>query len=238
MIGLGTIVNVAAIIIGGCLGTLFRGGLKEHYQTALTRALGLATMFIGIAGALPGMLEVADDQLVGKDTLGMILALALGTLIGEFFDFDGRLEQLGRWLKERAARSDDARFVEGFVTASLVVCIGAMAIVGSIQDGLAGDPSTLYTKSILDFMIVMVFASSYGRGAIFSALPVGVLQGSVTLLAGLVAPLFVPEVIANLSFLGSILIFCVGVNLVFENRFRVANMLPALLIGGIYTALF
>ena len=237
MIGLGTIVNVAAIIVGGCLGTLFRGGLKEHYQTALTRALGLATMFIGIAGALPGMLEVADGELVSKDTLGMILALALGTLIGEFFDFDGRLEQLGRWLKERAARSDDARFVEGFVTASLVVCIGAMAIVGSIQDGLAGDPSTLYTKSILDFMIVMVFASGYGRGAIFSALPVGVLQGSVTLLAGLVAPLFIPEVIANLSFLGSILIFCVGVNLVFENRFRVANMLPALLIGGIYTAL-
>jgi len=238
MVGLGTIVNVAAIIVGGCLGALFRGGLKEHYQTALTRALGLATMFIGIAGALPGMLEVADGQLVGKDTLGMILALALGTLVGEFFDFDGRLEQLGRWLKERAARSDDTRFVEGFVTASLVVCIGAMAIVGSIQDGLAGDPSTLYTKSILDFMIVMVFASSYGRGAIFSALPVGVLQGSVTLLAGLVAPLFIPEVIANLSFLGAVLIFCVGVNLVFENRFRVANMLPALVIGGIYTVVF
>ena len=238
MVGLGTIVNVAAIIVGGCLGALFRGGLKEHYQTALTRALGLATMFIGIAGALPGMLEVADGQLVGKDTLGMILALALGTLVGEFFDFDGRLEQLGRWLKERAARSDDTRFVEGFVTASLVVCIGAMAIVGSIQDGLAGDPSTLYTKSILDFMIVMVFASSYGREAIFSALPVGVLQGSVTLLAGLVAPLFIPEVIANLSFLGAVLIFCVGVNLVFENRFRVANMLPALVIGGIYTVVF
>jgi len=237
MIGLGTIVNVAAIIVGGCLGTLFRGGLKEHYQTALTRTLGLATMFIGISGALPGMLEVAaDGQLVGKDTLGMVIALALGTLIGEFLDFDGWLERLGRWLKERAARSDDARFVEGFVTASLVVCVGAMAIVGSIQDGLTGNATTLYTKSILDFTIVMVFASTYGRGAIFSALPVGVLQGSVTLLAGLVAPLFTPVIIANLSFLGSILIFCVGVNLVFDNRFRVANMLPALVIGGIYTA--
>ena len=238
MIGLGTIVNVAAIVVGGCLGTFMRGGLKEHYQTALTRTLGLATMFIGIAGALPGMLEVVDGQLVGKDTLGIILSLALGTLIGEFLDFDGLLERLGRWLKERAARSDDARFVEGFVTASLVVCVGAMAIVGSIQDGLTGNPTTLYTKSILDFTIVMVFASTYGRGAIFSALPVGVLQGSVTLLAGLVAPVFTPAVVANLSFLGSILIFCVGVNLVFENRFRVANMLPALVLGGIYTALF
>lgn len=238
MIGLGTIVNVTAIIVGGCLGTLFRGGLKDHYQTALTRTLGLATIFIGIAGALPGMLEVTDGHLVGKDTLGMVLSLALGTLIGEFLDFDGWLERLGRWLKERAARSDDARFVEGFVTASLVVCVGAMAIVGSIQDGLTGNPATLYTKSILDFTIVMVFASSYGRGAIFSALPVGVLQGSVTLLAGLVAPLFTPAVIANLSFLGSILIFCVGINLVFDNRFRVANMLPALVIGAVYTVLF
>lgn len=238
MIGLGTIVNVTAIVIGGCLGTFLRGGLRDHYQTALTRTLGLATMFIGIAGALPGMLEVVDGQLVDKDTLGMVLALALGTLIGEFLDFDGWLERLGQWLKERAARSDDARFVEGFVTASLVVCVGAMAIVGSIQDGLTGDPTTLYTKSILDFTIVMVFASTYGRGAIFSALPVGVLQGGVTLLAGLVAPLFTPVIIANLSFLGSILIFCVGVNLVFESRFRVANMLPALVIGGIYTALF
>ena len=238
MIGLGTIVNVAAIVVGGCLGTVLRGGLKEHYQTALTRTLGLATIFIGIAGALPGMLEVVDGQFVGKDTLGMILSLALGTLIGEFLDFDGLLERLGRWLKERAARSDDARFVEGFVTASLVVCVGAMAIVGSIQDGLTGNPTTLYTKSILDFTIVMVFASTYGRGAIFSALPVGVLQGSVTLLAGLVAPVFTPAVIENLSFLGSILIFCVGINLAFGNRFRVANMLPALVLGGIYTALF
>ncbi|MBE6973346.1 MAG: DUF554 domain-containing protein [Ruminococcaceae bacterium] len=238
MIGLGTIVNVAAIIVGGCLGTFLRGGLKEHYQTALTHTLGLATIFIGISGALPGMLEVADGQLVGKDTLGMVLALALGTLIGEFLDFDGWLERLGRWLKERAARSDDARFVEGFVTASLVVCVGAMAIVGSIQDGLTGNPATLYTKSILDFTIVMVFASTYGRGAIFSALPVGVLQGGVTLLSGLVAPLFTPDIIANLSFLGSILIFCVGINLVFGNRFRVANMLPALVLGGLYTALF
>lgn len=238
MIGLGTIVNVAAIVVGGCIGTLLRGGLKEHYQTALTRALGLSTLFIGGSGALPGLLNVSEGTLATQDSLGMILALALGTLIGEFFDFDGRLETLGRWLKERAARSDDARFVEGFVTASLVVCIGAMAIVGSIQDGLTGNPSTLYTKSILDFMIVMVFASTYGRGAIFSALPVGVLQGSVTLLAGLVAPLFTPAIIANLSFLGSILIFCVGVNLVFGNRFRVANMLPALIIGAIWTALF
>jgi len=240
MFGLGTIVNVGAIILGGLIGLLFRGGLKEHYQTGVIRAMGLCTVFIGASGALPGMLVVENGALTGvssKETLGMILALALGTLIGEWIDFDGRLETLGAWLKEKATRGNDSRFIEGFVTASLTVCIGAMAIVGSIEDGLLGDPSTLFTKSILDFIIVIIFASTYGKGAIFSALPVGVLQGSVTLLAGFLAPVFSPEVIANLSCLGSILIFCVGSNLAFQAKFRVANMLPALVLGGLYTAL-
>ena len=240
MVGLGTIVNVAAIILGGCAGLLFRGGLKEHYQKAALQALGLCTIFIGASGALPGLLTVEGGSLASvstKETLGLILALALGTLVGEFFDFEGKMERLGAWLKAKASRGEDSTFIQGFVTASLTVCIGAMAVVGAIQDGLSGDPSTLFTKSILDCMIVMVFASTYGKGAIFSALPVGVLQGTVTLLAGLLAPVFSQEVISNLSFLGSILIFCVGINLAFGPRFRVANMLPALVIGGLYTAL-
>lgn len=239
MTGIGTIVNVLAILLGGCIGLLFKGGMKEHYQTAVIRTLGLCTLFIGASGALPGLLTVENGALAGvsaKETLGMILSLALGTLIGEWLDFDGRMEQLGAWLKEKATRGDDSRFIEGFVTASLTVCIGAMAIVGSIQDGLAGDPSTLFTKSILDFLIVIIFASTYGKGAIFSALPVGVLQGGVTLCAGLVAPVFSGPVVANLSFLGSILIFCVGINLAFGTRFRVANMLPALVLGALYAA--
>ena len=115
--------------------------------------------------------------------------------------------------------------------------VGAMAIVGSLQDALDHDPSTLFTKAILDFMIIMVFSSTYGRGAIFSALPVGVLQGSVTLFAGLLAPLLSGTVIDSLSFIGSLLIFCVGVNLAFGDRFRVANMLPALIFGGIWASL-
>jgi len=238
MFGLGTIVNVIAIVAGGLIGLLLKGGMKEHYQTAIIRTMGLATIFIGASGTLPGLLVVENGVLVStpiKDTLCMILALALGTFIGEWLDFDGRLERLGAWLKEKATRGDDNRFIEGFVTASLTVCIGAMAIVGSIQDGLSGDPSTLFTKSILDFIIVIIFASTYGKGAIFSALPVGVLQGSVTICAGLLAPVFSPAVIANLSFLGSMLIFCVGSNLAFGNRFRVANMLPSLVLGALFT---
>ena len=121
----------------------------------------------------------------------------------------------------------------GFVTASLTVCIGAMAIVGSIQDGLLGDPSTLFTKSVLDFVIVMVFASAYGKGALFSALPVGVWQGSITVLAALLGGGIPAAAVENLGFMGSVLIFCVGVNLAFGQKFRVANMLPALLIGAV-----
>jgi hypothetical protein len=240
MSGTGTIANVLAIILGGCIGLRLKGGLKEHFQQAVIQVLGLCTLFIGAAGALSGLLTVQEGKLASastQTTLGMILALALGTLVGEGLDFDGKMERLGAWLKEKASREEDNQFIQGFVTASLTVCIGAMAIVGSIQDGLSHDPSTLFTKSILDFMIIIIFASAYGKGVLFSALPVGVLQGSVTLCAGLLAPVFSDAVIANLSFLGSILIFCVGVNLAFGNRFRVANMLPALVLGAVYTAL-
>lgn len=171
MIGMGTIVNVLAIVVGGLIGLLAKGGLKEHYQDGIIRSLGLATLFIGAGSALCGMLVISETGLttIGtRDTLFMILSLALGTLVGELLDLDGRMERLGVWLKARADRKGgDNQFVQGFVTASLVVCIGAMAIVGSIQDGLSGDPSTLYTKSILDFLIVMIFASTYGKGAIF-----------------------------------------------------------------------
>ena len=240
MIGMGTIANVGAIVLGACIGMLFKGGLKEHYQQAITKSLGLCTLFLGASGALSGLVRVENGALTGPSTpeiLGLVLSMSFGTLLGEWLDFDGRMEQLGAWLKKTFTRGDDSQFIQGFVTASLTVCVGAMAIVGSIQDGLSGDPSVLYTKSILDFFIIMIFASSYGKGTIFSALPVGVFQGSVTLCAGLLAPVFSAAVVANLSFLGSILIFCVGVNLTFGTKFRVANMLPAMLLGAVYTAL-
>lgn len=233
MIGLGTIANVAAIIVGGGIGLLLKGGLKEHYQQSLQKAMGLCTIFIGASGALTGMIYIENGTLTTINTLPMIIAMVIGTVIGEYFDFDGKMEALGHYLKEKASASGDNRFVEGFVTASLTVCIGAMAIVGSIQDGLLGDPSTLYTKAVLDFVIVMVFASTYGKGTLFSALPVGVLQGSITLLAALLGSGSLPQpVIENLSFLGSVLIFCVGINLAFGPKFRVANMLPALVISA------
>ena len=241
MFGLGTIVNVLAVLGGGAIGLFLRGGMNPRYQEAIVRIMGLSTIFIGAAGTLEHMLFVENGALTGlpiKETLIMILSMALGTFVGEVLDFDGKLEKFGAWLKEKATRGDDSKFIEGFVTASLTVCIGAMAIVGSIQDGLSGDPSTLFTKSILDFIILIIYASTYGKGALFSAIPVAILQGSVTICAGLLAPVFSPIVIANLSFLGNMMIFCVGCNLAFQAKFRVANMLPALVFGALGVTFF
>ena len=152
-------------------------------------------------------------------------------MAGELLDLDARFETLGTWLRDKTGSSGDARFVDGFVTASLTVCIGAMAIVGSIQDGLAGDWSTLALKGALDAVIVCAMAASMGRGCLFSALPVAVLQGSVTALATLLHPIMTQAALANLSLVGSALIFCVGVNLIWPRTFKPANMLPAVVIA-------
>lgn len=164
----------------------------------------------------------------------MIFSMAIGSVLGELFDIDRRMKQFGEWLKRKTGNAKDARFVDGFVTASLTVCIGAMAIVGSIQDGIAGDHSTLFAKAILDMIIVMVFATTKGKGCIFSAIPVGILQGSVTLLARLISPYITDHAMENLSYVGSILIFCVGINLFFDKKIKVANMLPALVVAAVW----
>lgn len=144
------------------------------------------------------------------------------------------METFGEWLKEKCGGKDDNRFVEGFVAASLTICIGAMAIVGSLQDGMTGDASMLNAKAVLDGVILVVFASAYGKGALFSAIPVGILQGTITLFANALAPLLTDQIIGDLTLVGNMLIFCVGVNLISEKKFRVANMLPALIFVVVY----
>ena len=229
MFGLGTIINVAAIIAGGILGLLFGKFLKEPQQDSLTKVCGICVLFIGIGGALEGMLTVSADKVSSGGGLLIIGCLALGTFVGELLNIEGMFERFGEWLKIKTGNAKDKNFVNGFVTASLTVCIGAMAIVGSIQDGLQGDPSILVTKAVLDLIIIMVMTCSLGKGCGFSAIPVGILQGSVTALAVLIKPLMTDAALLNLSMIGSILIFCVGINLVWGKKVRVANMLPAIL---------
>ena len=226
---MGTIINTAAIIAGGLIGMLF----KEKQQDALIKACGVSVLFIAIAGAMEGMLSVEEGAIHSGKGMFVVLCLALGTVAGELIGIEEWFERFGEWLKARTGNSGDRNFVNAFVTASLTVCIGAMAIVGAIQDSILGDYSTLAVKSVLDFIIIAVMTSSMGKGCAFSAIPILAFEGSITLLARLIAPVMTDAAIASLSLIGSILIFCVGLNLVWGKKVRVANMLPAVVLAVI-----
>ncbi len=233
MIGLGTIINTAAIIIGGIIGHFTGKLFKQEQQTALNKACGISVMFIAIAGAMQGMMYIDAGAIVSGKSMLVVLCLAAGTIIGELIGIEKGFERFGEWLKKKTGNSGDKQFVNAFVTASLTVCIGAMAIVGAIQDGILGNYSTLAVKSVLDFIIIAVMTSSLGKGCAFSAIPVLLFEGSITLLARLISPIMTDMAINYLSLIGSILIFCVGLNLVWDKTIRVANMLPAVLLAVI-----
>lgn len=228
MVGLGTIINSAAIIVGGVFGHLFGKILNERIQDSLQKASGICVLFIGIAGAMEGMLKLSGSSLSAGRSMLIVTSLALGALVGEILNIEHGFERFGEWLKVKTGNAKDKSFVEGFVTASLTVCIGAMAVVGSIKDGISGDYSILVTKAILDLIIITVMTCSLGKGCAFSAIPVAVFQGLITALARLIKPLMTDGALANLSLIGSILIFCVGVNLIWDKRIKVANLLPSL----------
>ena len=232
MVGLGTLINTGGIVLGGLCGHLFGRLLKERQQASLTVACGVSTLFIGVAGAMQGMLTIDDGVISSGHAMLVTLCLTLGTLIGEIIDIEGLFERFGQWLKVRTGNAKDTAFVNAFVTASLTVCIGAMAIVGSIQDGIMGDWSILATKAILDFIIIMVMTCSLGKGCAFSAVPVLILEGTITVFASFLKPMMTDLAMAYLSLVGSILIFCVGVNLVWGKKVRVANMLPAVVLAA------
>lgn len=231
MIGLGTIINSASIVVGGVIGHFTGRLFKTEQQEALNKACGVSVLFIGIAGAMEGMLKINGAELSSGRSMLVVLCIALGTIIGELIGIEHGFERFGEWLRQKSGNSGDAGFVNAFVTASLTVSIGAMAVVGAIQDGILGDWSTLAVKSVLDCIIVAVMSSSLGKGAVFSAIPVFVLEGTITLLARLVAPVMTETAILYLSLIGSVLIFCVGANLVWGKKLNVANMLPALVLA-------
>ena len=237
MIGLGTIVNVAAIIVGGLIGLVFKGGLKERFREILTQACGLAVVFIGAAGAFEMIFSVEENGLSSNHTMLIVISLVLGGLLGELINIEKGLDGIGERLKGLVKAGNDNKFVDGFVTASLVFCVGAMAICGPIDEALTGDSTTLYIKSILDMIMVMVLASVYGVGAIFSALAVGVYQGIFTVFGVFIADFMSNALISTLSGVGSVLIFAVGVNLLWPKKIRVGNLLPALLVPVIWEAL-
>jgi len=233
MVGLGTILNTLAILAGGLCGAVFGRFLSDSAQDTLTKVCGVSTLFIAITGALEKMVTVEGSGIVTAGSMLIIGCLAIGAVIGEAMDIEGAFERFGQWLKVKSGNAKDQGFVNAFVTASLTVCIGAMAIVGSIEDGITGDYSILATKAVLDLIIITVMSCSLGKGAVFSAIPVAVFQGSITALAGLVKPVMTDGALANLSLVGNVLIFCVGINLVWGKKVKVANLLPAIVVAVI-----
>lgn len=231
MTGLGTIINSISIVAGGLIGRFTGKFFKSEQQEALNKACGISVLFIAIAGAMEGMLKIESAQISSGKSMLVVLCLTVGTIVGELIGIEKGFERFGEWLKVKTGNSKDAGFVDAFVTASLTVSIGAMAIVGAIQDGLQGDYSTLAVKSVLDFIIIAVMTSSMGRGCAFSAIPVFIFEGGITLFARLLAPVMTTTAISYLSLIGSVLIFCIGLNLVWGKKVRVANMLPAVLLA-------
>lgn len=236
MIGLGTFYNALGVVFGGLLGLLIGQRLSEDFHETLLKVTGVAVFVLGIAGTLEKMLVVHGSHVESHGSMMLILSLSLviGTVIGELLKIEEGFERLGTWLKEKTGNQGDSSFVDAFMTTALTICIGAMAVVGAVQDGLTGDTSTLLAKAILDMVIVLVLTVSKGKGAIFAVVPLVIFQGTITLLAHLIAPIMTPQALLNLSLVGSSLILCVGINLIWGKRIKVANLLPAVLIAIIW----
>lgn len=242
MIGLGTIVNTLAIVIGGILGRISGRLLKQRYQETVMKIIGFAVIVMALGGVLSQMIVIDIVQTNGnlsadintQGTLMMITSLALGTFVGEVLNCEHLFERFGNWLRQKSGNQEDNQFIDAFLTATLTVCVGAMAVLGSIQDGLIGDPNTLFAKAILDFIIIMIMTSALGKGCIYSAIPVALFQGTITLLAQFIAPIMTETAVSNLSLVGNVCILCVGVNLIWPKTIRVANVLPAILFAVLF----
>ena len=236
MIGLGTLGNIALILIGSTIGMIIKGGLKQRFQETIMSGLGLAVMFIGISGALEGLLVTTDGKIVSTNIMLMIVSLAIGGFIGEAINIEAKLDRVGEWLKVKLKvnKEKDKGFVEGFVNSSLLFCVGAMAIIGSLRDGLSADPTMLLSKGIIDGVVAIFFASTLGIGVFFSIIPVGIYQGIITIASGFVEPFLSERLISNLSFIGSILIFAIGINMIFGKKIKTGNLLPAILVPIAY----
>lgn len=236
MIGLGTLGNIALILIGSTIGMIIKGGLKQRFQETIMNGLGLAVMFIGISGALEGLMVITEGKIISRNIMLMIISLAIGGFLGEVINLEEKLDRIGEWLKVKLKvnKEKDKGFVEGFVNSSLLFCVGAMAIIGSLRDGLSADSSMLLAKGIIDGVVAIFFASTLGIGVFFSVIPVGIYQGIITLTAGFVEPFLSERLISNLSFVGSILIFAIGINMIFGKKIKTGNLLPAILVPIAY----
>lgn len=222
---LGTIVNSITVIVGCLCGLIVKGRLTEKISTTIMNGLALCTLYIGISGALNG-----------GDTLIMIISVAVGALIGEIIDIDKRLNNLGNYLESKFnnKKENNISIAEGFITSSLLFCVGAMTIVGALESGLKGNHDTLFTKSVLDLVSSIIFTSSLGIGVIFSAITVFVYQGLITIGAGFLSGVLSDYVITNMSAVGGLLIIGLAFNMLGITKIKIANLLPAIFLPVIF----
>ncbi len=225
---LGVLVNVATVLIGSTIGLIFKKGISKKYSDAAMTGIGLCTILIGIQGMLKG-----------ENVLVTIISMVIGAIIGTALDIDGKLGSVGDKLSKKLKKQDDKVSVtEGFVTASLVFCVGAMTIIGSLESGLKGDHTTVFTKSILDLFSSMMLSASLGIGVIFASVFVLVFQGSIVLLAGVLEPVLSEGAIAEITCVGSLMILALGLNLTGIGKFKTANYFPALILAPVFHYFF
>ncbi|MBI3379920.1 DUF554 domain-containing protein [Candidatus Gottesmanbacteria bacterium] len=226
MRGLGTIFNVITVLIGGSLGLLIGSRFNKDLNKAVIGVNGFVSMVIGIQMAF-----------TSKNILIVLISLALGVIIGEIIDIEGRLQRFSQHMEDKFGRGEEGKFAKGFLTTSILFCVGPLTILGSLQDGLTGDIKLLATKSILDGFSSIVFASAFGVGVMFTIITIIVVQGSLTLLAGTLSGILTQAVIAELTGVGGIMVISIGLGLLEIKKYKTANMLPALLIAPIIVML-
>lgn len=224
----GTLINAALIAVGTLLGIAAKKVLPAHVKDTLMHAVALVVMFIGIGGAVSASLTYADGAFGTKDTLVMILSMALGAALGEVIDIEKHLDALGARCQKKFAAGENSSFAAGMVTATLLFCVGAMAVVGALDNGIRKNDDVLVAKSIIDCISAMILASTLGIGVLFSAVAVFVYQGAISLLGVYIEPYLTDTVISQMTFVGSILIFAIGLKMLNIAKIKVGNLLPAI----------
>ena len=231
MPGVGTLIDMSGIIAGGATALAFGRLFSEQMKNMMMTVCGISVFVIGITGIMQGMLTVSGGAVSVNGSIPLLISLVAGTVIGELLGIEKQIANLGGRMQKQFAGGERGNFADGFVKASMVVGVGAMAVMGPITEGLYGDHSMLIAKALFDFVIIMVLTVPYGKGCLFASLPVGVLQGSLTLLACQAKAFLTDAALASLTTTGSIMILCLGINLIWNKEIRVANMLPMVVIG-------
>ncbi|MDY6015992.1 MAG: DUF554 domain-containing protein [Oscillospiraceae bacterium] len=227
----GTLVNCVAVIAGGSIGLIFKKGIKDSYTESVNKSLGLAILIIGLNGVISNMFSVADGKISSSGELLLVVYLVIGTLFGEMLKLEQRFNGFCTKIESKFKAGG---FASGFVNGTVLFCVGAMAIIGSINDGLRGDSSVLFVKSALDFTTAIIFGATLGFGVIFTFIPLLIYQGGITLLAGSLSGILQGDVLTQLCAVGYSIIMAIGINFIFDKKFKTLNMLPSIFLPVVY----